>query len=202
MSSTPAKRLPAEQRRALIEQSAAKLFSARGFDGARLDEIAAGAGVSKPILYRHFGSKRDLYLALLSRHRDDLASLAADDAGEGTMQERLEAVIERWFAYVEARPETWPMIFRDSGGDAGIRAFRVQVQTAARAVLATMIASWNLGIADGEREALAELLRTGLAGLALYWIDNPEVPRATVAAAAGRVIGGLVEGAERSRPAG
>ena len=61
-------RLPAADRRESILVAAAERFAARGYDATTLDEIAAAAGVTKPILYRHFGSKQDLYLALLARH--------------------------------------------------------------------------------------------------------------------------------------
>ena len=70
------RRLPVAERRELIVEAAGQLFGERGYDGTRLDDIAAAAGVTKPILYRHFDSKRDLYLALLARHREDLSSFA------------------------------------------------------------------------------------------------------------------------------
>src|ERR687898_2413131 len=97
MAEPARKRLPTEERRALIVEAAGRLFGERGYDGVTLDEVAAAAGVTKPILYRHFDDKRALYLALLERHRDDLASFAAMiDAEEGTRDERLRAVLEVW----------------------------------------------------------------------------------------------------------
>src|SRR5205814_4195238 len=77
------RRLPVAERRELIVEAAGRLFGERGYDGTRLDEIAAAAGVTKPILYRHFGSKRDRYLALLARHQQDLPSFldAIPDVG-------------------------------------------------------------------------------------------------------------------------
>ena len=62
------RRLAPEQRRELILEAAGRRFGARGYDGTRLDEVAAAAGVTKPVLYRHFADKNALYLALLDRH--------------------------------------------------------------------------------------------------------------------------------------
>src|SRR6476620_1555475 len=52
----PAKRLPTEERRVLIVEAAGRLFGERGYEATRLDDVAAAAGVTKPILYRHFDS--------------------------------------------------------------------------------------------------------------------------------------------------
>lgn len=63
MTSHPVTRLPAAQRRQALVETAARAFSARSYRGVTTAEIAREAGISEPILYRHFSSKRDLYLA-------------------------------------------------------------------------------------------------------------------------------------------
>ena len=103
----PAKRLPTEERRVLIVEAAGRLFGEQGYEATRLDDVAAAAGVTKPILYRHFASKKALYLALLERHRDDMGSFAAAIPGVGPREERLRAILEFWFAYVEAHSYAW-----------------------------------------------------------------------------------------------
>ena len=60
-----AKRLTAEERRQVVLDTACRVFSHSSYRGATTAEIAREAGISEPILYRHFGSKRDLYLACL-----------------------------------------------------------------------------------------------------------------------------------------
>ena len=64
MSATKA-RLTAEERRQAVLDTACRVFFASSYRGATTAEIAREAGISEPILYRHFGSKRDLYLACL-----------------------------------------------------------------------------------------------------------------------------------------
>jgi AcrR family transcriptional regulator len=58
-------RLPAEQRRAALLDTASRLFSEGSYRGTTTAEIARAAGVTEPVLYRHFDSKRDLYLACM-----------------------------------------------------------------------------------------------------------------------------------------
>ena len=70
--STQRKRIPAAERREVIVRAAGQLFAREGYAGTRLDDIAAAAEVTKPIVYRHFESKKALYLALLAKHEDDL----------------------------------------------------------------------------------------------------------------------------------
>jgi AcrR family transcriptional regulator len=58
-------RLRAEERRQAVLDTACQVFSKSSYRGATTAEIAREAGITEPILYRHFGSKRDLYLACL-----------------------------------------------------------------------------------------------------------------------------------------
>ena len=187
------KRLPPAERRALIVESAGRLFGDHGYDATRLDDVAAAAGVTKPILYRHFPDKQALYLALLERHRDDLASFAPAIPAEGTREERLRAVLEIWVAYVEAHSYAWRMLFRDSGGGAEVQAFRLAVHARARTVLVELIRSLSeTRIPPRELEPLAELMRMGMASLVLWWMENPDVSRGALVDAMLRVWAGLL----------
>jgi AcrR family transcriptional regulator len=187
------RRLPAGERRALILEAAGRLFGEQGYDAARLDDIAAAAGVTKPILYRHFADKEALYLALLARHRDDLPTFTAAMPAEGTVQERLRAVIDGWVAYVESHAYAWKMLFRDTGGGPKVRAFRTEVQAQARAVLVHAIGALSpRPVPERELEPLAELMRMGMASTVLWWIDRPDVPREAVVDAITRVWTGLL----------
>ncbi len=73
----------------MIEDAASKLFAEQGYAATKLTDVAAAAGVTKQLLYQHFASKRELHLALLARHRDELlAGTAAGMAGPGSLPER------------------------------------------------------------------------------------------------------------------
>jgi AcrR family transcriptional regulator len=175
------RRLPVAERRALIVEAAGRLFGEGGYERTRLDDIAAAAGVTKPIVYRHFDSKRDLYLALLDRHRDDLAGFVASMPAEGTPEERLRAVLETWLDYVEARSYAWKMLFHDAGGGPDIVARRREVHAEARALLVELIRSLaEAPVPRRQLEPLAELMSMGMAGLVLWWIEDAAVSRAAI----------------------
>jgi AcrR family transcriptional regulator len=189
------KRMPGLERRALIVESAGRLFGRRGYDGTRLDDVAAAAGVTKPILYRHFDSKKALYLALLERHRDDLSRFAEIIPAEGPLEERVRGVLTVWVAYVETHAYAWRMLFRDSGGGADVQAFRLEVHGRARAVLVGVIRSLSEEpIPRRELEPLAEMMSMGMAAVVLWWLDHPRASRAAVLDAITRAWTGLLSG--------
>jgi AcrR family transcriptional regulator len=187
-------RLRKAQRRELIEEAASALFAEHGYAGTRLEDIAAAAGVTKQLLYQHFPSKRALHMTLLAKHRDKLlAGLAQDMAGPGPLAERLPHVLDRWFAYVEEHPYALAMLFRDTTGDPELQAFYRELQASARrANVALLRAEPELDLTEEQIEPLAEFARSATTGLALWWADHRDVPRATlVDVAAGMLVRGL-----------
>ena len=173
--------MPTAERRETILCAAGPLFARDGYAGTRLDDVAAGAGVTKPILYRHFDSKKALYVALLDKHEADLptffervARVAPDLAPDALVR----LILEHWLDYVRENQHSWVILFRDSSGDDEIRAVRKRVSATARAVMAAFIAQ-RAGdrIPPEQVDPTAELLTSGLAGMALWWIDHPDVPK-------------------------
>ncbi len=69
-------RLTADARRQAVLETACRVFSRSSYRGATTADIAREAGISEPILYRHFGSKRDLYLACIEHAYDELIEVA------------------------------------------------------------------------------------------------------------------------------
>jgi AcrR family transcriptional regulator len=182
-------RLPAHERRELILRVAGERFARDGYTATRLDDVAAAAGVTKPVVYRHFRSKQALYLALLERHEADLPGfLAGIDPHDPAA---VVGVLERWLDYVKANQHAWVMLFRDRGGDAEIQRVRTRVSDRARETMAAFVRAAGT-VPPAQVDATAELLRAGLAGLALWWIDHPDAPKHDVVATAGRLAAPLV----------
>ncbi len=90
--SPPGGRLPASERRAEILRSAFPLFASRGFAGTTTRDLAAAAGVSEPILYRHFPSKEALFDAVFEEAEDRILASLAAAAGETRGAERIAAI--------------------------------------------------------------------------------------------------------------
>jgi AcrR family transcriptional regulator len=188
-------RLRAPERRAVIEAAAARLFAERGYAGTKLDDVAAAGGVTKPVLYRHFASKKELHLALLARHRDELLGGVAERFDPETpIEAQLPEIIDAWFAYVEEHPYAWRMLFGDTTGDPEIQAFHRELHDSARSLTGAMIASQGRRSLPAEEvEPMAELIRSAVTGLALWWSEHPETPRSVVVGAVIRVLSALGE---------
>jgi AcrR family transcriptional regulator len=180
----PSRRLPAAERRETILAAGASLFGARGYDGTSLDDVAAAAGVTKPILYRHFASKQDLYLALLRRHAEDMPEFVDPPPLRPDGSVDLAAILDTWFAYARDNGHGWRMLFRDPGGGPAIEAYRAAVYVRARAVLEDFIRVSGAAVAEDLVPATAEMIRAGLAGLVLWWQENPDTPREVLVATA------------------
>ncbi|ASY36116.1 MULTISPECIES: TetR family transcriptional regulator [unclassified Streptomyces] len=104
---TAQQRTAALRRRELLE--AADRVVLREGPGASMNAIAAEAGITKPILYRHFGDKGGLYRALATRHTDALlaALRQALDAPAATRRERVRRTLDTYLAAIEARPQVY-----------------------------------------------------------------------------------------------
>ena len=197
--SGPRRRLQKAQRRLVIEDAASALFAERGYAATRLEDIAAAAGVSKQLVYQHFRSKKELHMALLARHRDGvLGRLASGMSRPGPLMERIERTIDEWFAYVEENPYASAMLFSDTTGDPDVQAFHRELHATARAANAAILrAEPGLDIPEERLEPLAEFIRAAITGLAVWWGERPEIPRATLVEAA---VYALTNGLEPEPP--
>ncbi len=183
------RRLSAAERREVIEHAATVVFAERGYVGASIDEIARRSGVSAPVVYDHFESKAALHRRLLERHRDELLALwqqylLTDEAPS----ERIPRALDAWARYVESHPYAWKMLFRETTGDPEAAAVHREVLAGSRAMLAPLVGALPGGAALPHSEMAAELIRSGLTGLALWWQDHPDVPRAQIVATAMNVL--------------
>ncbi|HWH33348.1 MAG TPA: TetR/AcrR family transcriptional regulator [Egibacteraceae bacterium] len=167
----PRTRLSAQERRQQLLEVAGGLFAEHGFHGLSMEQLADAAGVSKPVLYQHFPSKRELYLALM---QDAIAEMESQirKALEGTRDNRarVEGAIAAYFDFVEDRRSR--LIF--GAYEAADPDARDAVEEANRR---TAEAVGQLIAEDaGLDRAAAGLLATALRGLATeaarWWTDH------------------------------
>jgi AcrR family transcriptional regulator len=193
---TPRHRRPAAERRALIEEAAARLFAERGYTATTVEDIVSAAGVSKPMLYRHFESKKELQMKLLEHRRDELAAAPLDSflQGEGEPEQRLPAMLDAWFAHVEEHPDSSRVLFQDATGDPDVQALQRELRGRQRAADMALLREFAPQLPEQELEPLGEIIRSSLTGLALWWLEHPAIPRAGVVAAMLRMTRGLLAG--------
>ena len=179
-----------EDRRARIEQAAVRLFAERGFEATSTGDIAALAGVTRPVFYDHFGSKVQLHLLLLERERDRLVrEVSGRLKAGGTARARVESALEAFFATVERHPYAWRMLFHDTVGVAELARRQREIQSEAHVAVATLLMSGSeaprRGAATPRRvEMLAAVWGAGANGLARWWYEHRDVSRADVVAVA------------------
>jgi AcrR family transcriptional regulator len=152
-----AKRLPAVERRSAIVVAALEVFSSASYAGATTAELARAAGVSEPILYRHFSSKRELWFACLDAAWEEMRIVIADRlATLAAGVEGSEAELRSPWETVRL-PNLWLQGLTEAGDDPAIRdRVRVHLGEVHRFVAALMRAQQADGRMPGDRDADAE----------------------------------------------
>jgi AcrR family transcriptional regulator len=176
-------RLPREERRELIEQAAARLFAERGYSDTSLEDVAAAAGVSRPVIYDHFATKSELHDALMARHlRELMVFIATRTMGvQEDLERRLRAGISAFFEFMEEDPYAWRIVMREplSGGSAAGAGPELQSELTAGLAALIRLAAAEAGLDLGADRVtrFAESFRWICAGLATWWWDHREVSR-------------------------
>lgn len=106
-------RLPADERRRQLVRAAVRAFARDGFHGATTRSIAAEAGVAEALLYRHFSSKRDLYLSTVALTSDRMVDALHRilDENEGAPRDAVRALLGFYRTMLLRNPDLAKMIF-------------------------------------------------------------------------------------------
>lgn len=115
------KRLTGAERRTQLIQVGRSVFGEKGFEGTSVEEIAERAGVSKPIIYEHFGGKEGLYAVIVDREMEHVVSTITDTISAGTPRERVERAALAFLIYVRDQPDGFAVLSHDApvGGRRG-----------------------------------------------------------------------------------
>ena len=107
-------RLTATARRTQLIEIARGVFAKRGYEKSSMEEIAARAKVSKPIVYEHFGGKEGLYAVVVDREMDYVVTRIANAITTGTPRERVERAALAFLSYVRDQPDGFVVLSRDA----------------------------------------------------------------------------------------
>ena len=187
-------RLPRGERREQLLEAASELFVDRGYHAAGMDEIADRAGVSKPVLYQHFTSKLDLYLAVLQQHVEILVSSVRQALDTSTdNRQRLHDAVQAFFDFIEDDSQGFRLIFENDYVTEPQVAAQVKVATAACTDAVFDLVSRDSGLEPHR----ARMIAVGLVALSVdcarYWLadDRPVSKEAAVDGTVQFAWGGL-----------
>jgi AcrR family transcriptional regulator len=114
MSERKRVRMTGQQRRAQLLDVARARFAQRGFDATSIEDIAERAGVSKPVVYEHFGGKEGMYAVIVDREVRHLLERITAALNGKTPRELLEQAAAAFLAYIEEEPDGFTILVRDS----------------------------------------------------------------------------------------
>jgi AcrR family transcriptional regulator len=195
-------RLRPEVRREKLVEAATQVFAERGYEGARVEQIAEAADVSPGLLYRHFDGKQEVYTEILqTANRELMAHLTQAAAPNLPTAERVRRGLDAFFTFVENHRELWQMLMKDVL-EPEIAVIQQEVMTNSVRIIAALAAQdyeASAGV-DMPHEVELEGVATVVVGAAIqlssWWNDHPELPRAMIVALAMEV---LWVGLERAR---
>ena len=123
----PRRRLGRAERERQILDAAVAVFGERGFQQASMDAVAERVGVTKPVLYTHFGSKDGLLLACIGRARAELLQVTmAAVAAATSPEDALRRGTRAFFDYLDEQGPAWMLLYSETTGGDGIESIRQQ----------------------------------------------------------------------------
>ncbi len=175
------RRLPRDERVSQLLDVAQHLFAETGYAGTSIELIARTAGVSRPVVYEHFGSKDGIYFACVRRARAHFHdAVLAGVVGTEDLEARLYAGLDACFAFIEEDPDRWAVMFRGVALTGAAAEMAVQLRFETVAMLAALIQDSVPHAPPGRVEAFAHALSGAGEQMERWWRARPEMTRAEV----------------------
>lgn len=178
----PRGRVPSDVRQRQILLVAQELFASNGFHSTGIVDIARAAGVTRPVVYKHFESKEAIYLAALREARQELMrDLSAALAGDESVETRVRDATDAYFRYVERNQASWELLF---GGGAAVAGPAATEAARLRSETIRFITGQIRRVAPDADPMMCEAMAYGMSGsaeqIAKWWRRHPHVDRAQV----------------------
>lgn len=173
----PAKRLTGEARRAQLLEVAAQLFARRGYRSTTMDDVAEAAGVTKPLVYQHFSSKRALYLELVDALAFEMLGVLAEATAEAEgPRQQVELALRAYFRLMVDDPAAFRLLTdKANGGDDDELGGAIRrVEEALVVAIDPLI---DAGLDDEHRYVLAGGMLGMAEGASMAWMATPESDR-------------------------
>jgi AcrR family transcriptional regulator len=176
-------RMTSAERREQLLEIARRLFAERGFDGASVEEIAARAEVSKPVVYEHFGGKEGIYAVVVDREVRQLLEMMRDALTAGHPRELLEQAAIALLDYVEQSSDGFRILVRDSPLGSASGSFVSIISDIASRVEHILVAEFRQRGYDAKNAPMYAQMLVGMVGTTgQWWLDARKPERDEVAA--------------------
>ncbi|MFI7444432.1 TetR/AcrR family transcriptional regulator [Nonomuraea indica] len=177
------RRMSGRERREQLILISRTLFAEKGFDGTSIEEIAATAQVSKPVVYEHFGGKEGVYAVVVDREMQKLLSMITEALAASHSLVKLERAALALLRYIEESSEGFRILVRDSHAASGTGTFASLISEIASQVEDVLADEFA---ARGYDPKLAPMYAQMLVGMVAltgqWWLDVRKPAREEVAA--------------------
>lgn len=169
------RRLKGPQRRELVLAAARDLFSANGYDAVSMRDIATAAGITRPVLYDHFTSKKDLILELLTEETEALIARIADQVTtDAPATKRLSAALRAYFDFMIERPLASRLLLTPAM-DPEVAEVSTHLRDLAHLGVVALIAPEMPDADPHQPDIAATILVASVISVANWWLDHPDV---------------------------
>jgi AcrR family transcriptional regulator len=173
-----------KERREQLLDIGRSLFAQKGFDATSVEEIALNAGVSKPVVYEHFGGKEGLYAVVVDREMSKLlAAITGALTSTGQPRQLLERAAFALLDYVESSSDGFRILVRDSPVAQSTGSFASLISDAASQVEHIMGRQFKERGFDPKNAPMYAQMLVGMVALTgQWWLDERKPDKAVVAA--------------------
>ncbi|SHH57917.1 transcriptional regulator, TetR family [Jatrophihabitans endophyticus] len=171
------------ERREQLVAVGRSLFAEKGFDATSIEEIAARAGVSKPVVYEHFGGKEGLYAVVVDREMGDLLDRLTRALSGGAPHQLVEQAALALLTYIEEETDGFRILSRDSpvaGARGTFSSLLNDIANQVEHILGREFA--RRGIATKHAPMYAQMLVGMVALTGQWWLEERKPKREEVAA--------------------
>jgi AcrR family transcriptional regulator len=179
----PRVRMTGSERRHQLINIARTLFAERGYESTSVEEVAQRAGVSKPVVYEHFGGKEGLYAVVVDREMSALLDGITSSLTNNRYRPRVETVVLALLTYVEERTDGFRLLLRDSPAAISSGTYSSLINDAVSQVSSILAGDFSRRGLDPDLAPLyAQALVGSVTMTAQWWLDAREPKKEVVAA--------------------
>lgn len=176
--------MTARERREQLLLVGRQLFARKGFEAVSVEEIATRAGVTKPVVYEHFGGKEGLYAVMVDREVTELLErITRALVGEGS-RELLEQAADGFLSYIEEQPDGFRVLVRDAPAISATGTFGSLIGDIAAQVDHILVEEFGKRDLDANLAPLYSRALVGMVALVgQWWLEEGGQPKRDIVAA-------------------